>query len=139
MADHGWDFHPFKYSTRILLRHCHPSIRGGRPRCYVSRISHLVLFVLCGGSIFFHSRAWTAFSCKRKARSIISVLRIAVMTIEKLLPHDLQESTPQILQEPLVYEVLEEAPLLSNDEKLNPGWYLRSSLFFAPIADPLLL
>lgn len=44
------------------------------------------------------------------------------MTIEKLLPPDLQESTPQILQEPLVCEVLEEAPLLSNDEKVKPGW-----------------
>ena len=43
------------------------------------------------------------------------------MTIEKLLPPDLQESTPEIFQEPLVYEVLEEAPLLSNDEKSKPG------------------
>lgn len=43
------------------------------------------------------------------------------MTIEKLLPPDLQESTPQIFQEPLVFEVLEEAPFLNNDEKSTPG------------------
>lgn len=129
-----------QHSTRILLRHCHPSIRGGQSTllCFPDIPLGLVCFVwkVDISSLTCFS---TAFSGERKACSIVSVLFIPVMTIEKLLPPDLQESTPQILQEPLVYEVLEEAPLLSNDEKLKPGWCRRSSRFFAPITDPLFL
>ena len=47
------------------------------------------------------------------------------MTIEKLLPPDLQESTPPFFHEPLAYDVLAEAPLLSNDEKFEPGRCLK--------------